>query len=916
MSKHGVFCGPYYPVFGLNTEIYPVNLCIQSKYGKVWTRKKSAFGFFLRSVSTMFYFCTILGLEPFKVAGGKVITPEVEQNQRLYGTEQYDEGASRTISSILGTGGDNAKTGNLEAGEHASELMRENVAPEISEKNSNEEEDQKNTNDKDDEEDESDTKLVEDNKVESDPKSDIDLYRNKNKNLSPMTIHGINKAKNNQLRDFRPNARIDDKNLNLDQMVSAIMNRDKFNNDKSLSNMVLSENVQPNIENFPEASKIPKISKFISGDENKKSDNDFEISKSLGQKETQEGTDSSKIFENSSSENAEILQNFLRSISNSTSDSNNNLTKNPLLKIGENETLNTPGSTGDLLLETVKETLNDGGNISPLTKTMSSLGLEEPYSNMGAILRSSNSQDSSLDLLTGETRSDPTQSMMEKATDGAGGRNVGESRLASALSSLGIPDAGATGIASLMSSGFVEAAKNNRKDSALKLGLAAKLAKSIADLGGRGAASAAGIASLNELLKDSRDTSISRIADQIGQALQRVGGAGAAVGYAALAAALKATSDTKSPGGLVGGVILALAEQGAAPGTAGLAALAAGLGGSGADALAGGLGGSLPNVGAAIRSASVSSGAGTEQAGVSPVPSDRSQPAHQTFVQTPPAISSNLQYHPGNIETEYTGQGPIGSVSQGNFANAAKLVPNHVENPEPIAALSQSPHPSEHADAHVHEEPVPDIPTTTNQILSKELVDSLLARLTDKLKESAAVGAPHEALAPPLQNHPVTPGLAAQDLLPPTSHIGQALQPQANLLTQAIAQQQVSAAFGNSDNHPGHIYKEENSALSPNINEILAHAIDHKEGVSIPEILSQLQHPIKPTEIAANIGTSLVSQMKPEVPIVTEGCQSMPSCVSPTYGGELVTVPTGGHGPLQQNHKCGGLVSSYSKRCK
>ena len=342
----------------------------------------------------MSHFYTILGLEPFKAAGGKVITPEVEQNQRLYGTEQYDEGASRTISSILGTGGDNAKTGNLEAGEHASELMRENVAPEISEKNSNEEEDQKNTNDKDVEEDESDTKLVEDNKVESDPKSDIDLYRNKNKNLSPMTIHGINKAKNNQLRDFRPNARIDDKNLNLDQMVSAIMNRDKFNNDKSLSNMVLSENVQPNTENFPEASKIPKISKFISGDENKKSDNDFEISKSLGQKETQEGTDSSKIFENSSSENAEILQNFLRSISNSTSDSNNNLTKNPLLKIGENETLNTPGSTGDLLLETVKETLNDGGNISPLTKTMSSLGLEEPYSNMGAILRSSNSQDS------------------------------------------------------------------------------------------------------------------------------------------------------------------------------------------------------------------------------------------------------------------------------------------------------------------------------------------------------------------------------------------------------------------------------------------------------------------------------------------------------------------------------------------
>ena len=844
------------------------------------------------------------------------MTPEVaKQNQKFYGTEQYVEGASRTISNVLGIGGDDAKTANLETGEYASDMMRENVAPEMSNKNSNEEQDQKNTNGKDDEEDENDTKLAYDNKVESDPKSDIDLYRNKNKNTLPMTNHDINKENNNQLRDFRPNARIDDKNLNLDQMVSAIMNRDKFNNDKSLSNMVLSENVKPNIENFAETSKIPKISKFISKDENKKFD-DFENSKSLGQKETQEGTDSSKIFENTSSENAEILQNFLRSISNSTSDNNNNLTENPLLKIKENETSNIPGSTGDLLLDRVKETLNDGGNISPLTKTMSSLGLEEPYSNMGATLHPSNLQDSSLDLLNGETRSDPKQSMMEKAADASGGRNIGESRLASALSSLGIPDAGATGIASLMSSGFVEAAKNNRKDSALKLGLAAKLAKSIADLGGRGAASAAGIASLNELLKDSRDMSISRIADQIGQALQRVGGAGAAVGYAALAAALKTTSDTKNPGGLVGGVILALAEQGAAPGTAGLAALAAGLGGSGADALAGGLGGSLPNVEAAIRSASVSPGGRTEQAGVTPVPSDRSQSTHQTFVQTPPAISSNLQYHPGNIETEYTGQGPIGSVSQGNFANAAKLVPNHVENPEPIAALSQSPHPSEHADSHVHEEPVPDIPTATNQILNKELVDSLLARLTDKLKESAAAGAPHEALVPTLQNYPVTPGLTAQDLRPPTGYIGQTLQQQANPLTQALAQQQVSAAFGNTDNHAGHIYHGENSALSPNINEILAHAIDHKEGVSIPEILSQLQHPTKPSEIAANIGTSLVSQMKPGVLIVTEGCQPMPSCVSPTYGGELVTVPMGGHGPLQENHKCGGLVSAYSKRCK
>ena len=40
------FSGPYFPVFGLNTKIYPVNLGIQSKYGKIRTRKSSVFGHF------------------------------------------------------------------------------------------------------------------------------------------------------------------------------------------------------------------------------------------------------------------------------------------------------------------------------------------------------------------------------------------------------------------------------------------------------------------------------------------------------------------------------------------------------------------------------------------------------------------------------------------------------------------------------------------------------------------------------------------------------------------------------------------------------------------------------------------------------------------------------------------------------
>ena len=33
------FSGPYFSTFGLNTDIYPVNLCIQSELGKIRTRK-------------------------------------------------------------------------------------------------------------------------------------------------------------------------------------------------------------------------------------------------------------------------------------------------------------------------------------------------------------------------------------------------------------------------------------------------------------------------------------------------------------------------------------------------------------------------------------------------------------------------------------------------------------------------------------------------------------------------------------------------------------------------------------------------------------------------------------------------------------------------------------------------------------
>ena len=50
LSKYGDFSGLYFPLFGLNTEIYSVNLGIQSEYGKIRPRKTSVFGQFSHSV--------------------------------------------------------------------------------------------------------------------------------------------------------------------------------------------------------------------------------------------------------------------------------------------------------------------------------------------------------------------------------------------------------------------------------------------------------------------------------------------------------------------------------------------------------------------------------------------------------------------------------------------------------------------------------------------------------------------------------------------------------------------------------------------------------------------------------------------------------------------------------------------------
>ena len=50
VSKYGVFSGLYFPVCELNTEIYSVNLRIQSENRKIRTRKNSVFGHSVRIV--------------------------------------------------------------------------------------------------------------------------------------------------------------------------------------------------------------------------------------------------------------------------------------------------------------------------------------------------------------------------------------------------------------------------------------------------------------------------------------------------------------------------------------------------------------------------------------------------------------------------------------------------------------------------------------------------------------------------------------------------------------------------------------------------------------------------------------------------------------------------------------------------
>ena len=53
VSKYGVISGPYFSLFGLNTEIYRVNLSIQSEYRKIRARNNSVFGHFTQWIHSV-----------------------------------------------------------------------------------------------------------------------------------------------------------------------------------------------------------------------------------------------------------------------------------------------------------------------------------------------------------------------------------------------------------------------------------------------------------------------------------------------------------------------------------------------------------------------------------------------------------------------------------------------------------------------------------------------------------------------------------------------------------------------------------------------------------------------------------------------------------------------------------------------
>ena len=92
MFKYGVFSGPHFPVFGLNTEIYGVNIRIQTEYREIRTRKSSVFGHFSRSV-------IVFGATSFKV---KLVPSNIEERKKLFelvsSTTVFGYGCNESVS--------------------------------------------------------------------------------------------------------------------------------------------------------------------------------------------------------------------------------------------------------------------------------------------------------------------------------------------------------------------------------------------------------------------------------------------------------------------------------------------------------------------------------------------------------------------------------------------------------------------------------------------------------------------------------------------------------------------------------------------------------------------------------------------------------------------------------------------------
>ena len=99
--KYEVFSGPNFPVFGVNTEIYGVSLCFQSKCRKLRIRKNSVFGRFLRSATL----CHLSNdqrerMEKFLVEECEVFTKDVNSISCIESLKPYHKISKQFYSEL------------------------------------------------------------------------------------------------------------------------------------------------------------------------------------------------------------------------------------------------------------------------------------------------------------------------------------------------------------------------------------------------------------------------------------------------------------------------------------------------------------------------------------------------------------------------------------------------------------------------------------------------------------------------------------------------------------------------------------------------------------------------------------------------------------------------------------------------